>query len=292
MLGGGAARRRVRVPRGQLRRRLADARRGQAAPAELGRGPARPQQPQSESRAGSGCGTRRRSPARPRAAAPEPREPAAASGAGSAAAQRWRCGGSRRRRDRQRRGERSRVHATADRPGQRRRVVAERAADPELRGSRAGFANEKFEAEFRERAQSRLGRPGEGGAGEPAQRHPARDQTARLRPWRRRARASRLPGDGRMVARGARGAAHTRRRQPRRTSRSRERRGGRCRERRAPRRGRRAAARSAVAEGLRAIPARAQRAASERRDSTSRGWSAIPGSGPREPAGGARTAEH
>ena len=112
--------------------------------------------------------------------------------------------------------ERSRVCTAADRPGQRRGGFAERVADPELRRPRAGLRQREVRGGVPRANQSRVGRTGQSGAREPARWHPARDRTARLRSRRRRARASRLPGDGRMVAGGARGAAHARRRQPRR----------------------------------------------------------------------------
>ena len=76
------------------------------------------------------------------------------------------------------------------------------------------FANETFEARFRERTSPVSAEQATRRAPGPAGRHAARDRPAGLRARRRSARAPRLPGDGRMVTRRARSAAHARRRQP------------------------------------------------------------------------------
>ena len=217
-LGGGFVSRAVSYAAGS---QVRDATR--AAPAQLGRRTARHPAAQPESR----TGTRLRTAATLAGAA-------ASGGAAAAGAAMGAAGTGTRRRERRGRvcgrGERARVCAAADRPGQRRGGLAERVADPELRRPRAGLRQREVRGGVPRANQSRVGRAGQGGAREPARWHPARDRTARLRSRRRRARASRLPGDGRMVAGGARGAAHARRRQPRRARPGRQRRRRRRRE--------------------------------------------------------------
>ena len=108
------------------------------------------------------------------------------------------------------------LHAPADRPGQRRRPSpAERATDSELRRPRAGFRQREVRGAVPRADQPGLRRAGQSRAGSAARRDPARHRAARLRSWGRRAGASGLPGNGRMVTAGARGVAHARRRQPR-----------------------------------------------------------------------------
>ena len=147
------------------------------------------------------------------------------------------------------RGQRALVHATADGAGQRRRTAgAERVADSELCRPRAGLRQRDVRGQYRERDQPRVSaeqaRAALASLPENTQRG---DRAACLRARRGRARASRLPGAGRVVARGARGAAHARRRQPRRARTSHRR--GRRRQpspaRRAERTPRRPPARSA-----------------------------------------------
>jgi len=111
------------------------------------------------------------------------------------------------------RWERALVHASADGAGQCRRTRRRRrAADPQL--SRAGLRQRIVRGQVPRAHEPGVGRAGHGGAPGPAGRHAARDRPAGLRARRGSARASRLPGDGRMVIRRARSAAHARRCQP------------------------------------------------------------------------------
>ena len=99
------------------------------------------------------------------------------------------------------RSERPRVRAAADRAGQRRgRALQNGLQTPSFAGREQDFANERFEAEFRERTSPVSAEQARAALASLPGGHPARDRAARLRSRRRRARASRLPGDGRMVA--------------------------------------------------------------------------------------------
>src|SRR5450755_3748494 len=151
---GGAARRRVRIPRGQLRRRVAGPRHRQAAPTELGRGPARRAAAQPESRAGTrlrNAATLAGAAATGGAGAAAAGTAAAAGGAGSAAASGSGAAGAAGA------GTASGANGRAYRPPPTAQANAAGTLQnglqtPSFAGREQGFANEKFEAEFRERS--------------------------------------------------------------------------------------------------------------------------------------------
>ena len=171
-----AAGRRVRLPRGKLRRRLADPRRGPSTPAQLGRRPrarradSADRKRAAESRTGQPAAQRRdarrrdrdrrrRRRGRRRQRAARARVAAACRGG---AAARQRSGGGRRGNGRAYTPPPTAQSAAA---GQ---ALQQRAADPQLRRTRAGLRQRDLRSAVPRANQPRLGRAGHGSAREPA----------------------------------------------------------------------------------------------------------------------------
>ena len=177
------AQRRIRLPRGQLRRRSQHDQRRRPAPARLG------------GRTGDANRARRRAP---RDGESRTRRPSCATPAQPG--RRGRGGGRHRRRECRRAGEHGRATAASRLGGGRRARSANGTRDtrrpptaqaqasgrglqnglqsPSFAGREQDFANEQLEAELPRAHQPGVGRAGRGGAAQPARRHAARRRRA------------------------------------------------------------------------------------------------------------------
>ena len=200
----GAARRRVRLPRGQLRRR---ARRSATPPGSTCRaGPVAGRDKPAVARADGrqAAPEPRRSPARRQAAAPALPQPAAgaARGDGVSAAGASGAGGALGTAGTGAKTAAASANGRAYTPpptaGSARGCFAERAADAEL--PRAGLRQRANRGQVPRAHQPGVGRAGQGGAAEPAGSDPSGGSDSSSQSTAQARGASRLPGDGRMVA--------------------------------------------------------------------------------------------